>query len=44
MPQDVSSEGMGMQNLKNRVETLQGVLRIESEPQKGTKVSVNIQL
>ncbi|MBB3840333.1 signal transduction histidine kinase [Runella defluvii] len=44
MPQEIHSDGMGMQNLKNRVETLQGVLRIESEPRKGTKVSVTIQL
>jgi signal transduction histidine kinase len=41
---EMQSEGMGMRNLKSRVETLQGELRIESEVDKGTKVSVEILL
>jgi len=44
MPQDVSSEGMGMKNLQSRVEALMGELTIESEPAKGTKVSVHLLL
>jgi signal transduction histidine kinase len=44
MPEEIQSEGMGMRNLKGRVETLKGELKIESKVNKGTKVSVEILL
>ncbi len=44
MPVEVQNEGMGMRNLKSRVETLKGELKIESEIGKGTKVSVEVLL
>jgi len=44
MPAEVQSEGMGMRNLRNRVEVLAGELKIESVPSEGTKVSVEIAL
>jgi signal transduction histidine kinase len=44
MPSEMQHEGMGMRNLKGRVETLKGELKIESEVNKGTKVAVEILL
>lgn len=41
---ETQHEGMGMRNLKGRVETLKGELKIESEVNKGTKVAVEILL
>ncbi|MEZ4900890.1 MAG: sensor histidine kinase [Spirosomataceae bacterium] len=44
MPSEVQSEGIGMRNLRNRVEGLSGELKIESRPSEGTKVSIEIAL
>lgn len=42
MPTESQTEGMGMQNLQNRVDVLSGKLTLGSSPETGTKVSVEI--
>lgn len=44
MPEEIQAEGMGMQNLRNRVEVLAGKLQIESTPNEGTKVGIEISI
>ncbi|AYQ34771.1 sensor histidine kinase [Runella sp. SP2] len=42
IPDEIKSEGMGMNNLRNRIEALSGELTIESAYTQGTKVTVGI--
>ncbi len=43
LPEDWrENTGVGMVSLKKRVELLQGELNIDSKPQKGTKISINL--
>ncbi len=42
MSEEMQSEGMGMRNLRNRVDVLSGNLQLESTAETGTKISVEI--
>ncbi len=44
MPTEIQSDGIGMRNLQSRVEVLSGHLSLDSTPEMGTKVSVEIPL
>ncbi|WP_428654001.1 tetratricopeptide repeat-containing sensor histidine kinase [Runella sp.] len=44
MPTEMQNEGMGMRNLKSRVETLKGEMKIESAVNQGTKISIEVLL
>ena len=37
-----NSEGIGLKNLKSRIDELQGSLSIDSNPGKGTVISIHI--
>jgi signal transduction histidine kinase len=42
MPQEIQSDGIGMRNLQSRIEVLAGKLHLESTPETGTKISVEV--
>jgi signal transduction histidine kinase len=44
LQENPDSDGMGMQNLANRVEALNGKLLVESTPGKGLKIGVEVEL
>ena len=44
IPEEIQSDGIGMRNLQNRVEVLAGKLQLESTPETGTKISVEVPL
>lgn len=42
IPEEIQSDGIGMRNLQNRVEVLAGTLQLESTPETGTRISVEV--
>ena len=42
MPEEIQSDGIGMRNLQSRVDVLAGKLQLESTPETGTKVMVEV--
>jgi signal transduction histidine kinase len=40
----IKTEGMGLENIRNRVETYNGKMTLYSSPENGTEINVEIQL